>query len=137
MGILHRGSSEVLCPIMLIKKSYSGSLLGSLPEYRLVVDFKYLNSHLPDVKFSYPEVKHILHKIGRSSAKIYSVLYFKAAFHSINLSVLPHAVPHLDHPPTNRTVFQWDSSRARQFGLPGWGTYCQNYLTISVSVSNV
>ncbi len=76
-----------MSPITLIKKSYTDSSLGTSPEYHLVVNFKYLNSHLPDVKFSYPEDKHILHKIGRSSAKIYSVLDLRAAFHSINLSV--------------------------------------------------
>ncbi len=52
----------------------------------MVEDFKYLNSHIPDVKFSYPEVKHILNKIGRSSANVFSVVDLKAAFHSINLS---------------------------------------------------
>ncbi len=86
MGILCRGSSEFLSPIMLIKKSHSGSTLGTAPEYILVVDFMYLNSHLPDVKLSYPEVKHILNKIDRSSANIFSVVDLKSAFHSINLS---------------------------------------------------
>ncbi len=46
MGILLRGSSEFLSPIMLIKKSHSGVKLAKSPEYHLVVDFKYLNSHL-------------------------------------------------------------------------------------------
>ncbi len=54
--------------------------------YRLVVDFKYLNSHLPDIKFSYPEIKHLLHKIGRHSSWVYSVLNLKHTFHSINLA---------------------------------------------------
>ncbi len=58
MGILRRGSSEFLSPIMLIKKSHSGAKLNKAPEYHLVVDFKYLNLHLPDIKFSYPEIKH-------------------------------------------------------------------------------
>ncbi len=65
MGILRIGSSEFLSPIMLIKKSYSGAKLGKSPEYCLVVDFKYLSSHLPDIKFSYREFKHVLHKIGK------------------------------------------------------------------------
>ncbi len=85
MGILRRESSEFLSPIMLIKKSHSGAKLNKTPEYRLVVDFKYLNSHLPDIKFSYPEIKHVLHKIGRYSSCVYSVLDLKHAFHSINL----------------------------------------------------
>ncbi len=42
MGILHRVSSEFLSPIMLIKKSHSGAKLNKAPEYRLVVDFKYI-----------------------------------------------------------------------------------------------
>ncbi len=66
MGILRKGSSEFLSPVMLIKKSHDGSRLNAKQEYCMVVDFKHLNSHLPDIKFSYPEVKHILHKIGRS-----------------------------------------------------------------------
>jgi hypothetical protein len=85
MGILRRGSSEFLSPIMLIKKAHSGQTLSRSPEFRLVVDFKYLNSHLPDIKFSYPEVKHVLHKVGRSKANIFSVLDLKNAFFTINL----------------------------------------------------
>jgi hypothetical protein len=85
MGILQRGSSQFLSPVMLIPKAHSGSKLSSSPEYRLVVDFKYLNSFLPDVKFSYPEIKHILHKIGRGNSTIFSVLDLKNAFFSINL----------------------------------------------------
>ncbi len=54
LGILRRGSSEFLSPIMLIKKLHSCAKLNKAPEYRFVVDFKYLNSHLPDIKFSYP-----------------------------------------------------------------------------------
>ncbi len=71
---------------MLIKKSHSGATLNKAPEYRLVVDFKYLNSHLPDIKFSYPEIKHVLHKIGRHPSRVYGVLDLKHAFHSINLT---------------------------------------------------
>ncbi len=52
MGILRRGSSEFLSPIMLIKRSHSGAKLAKAPEYCLVVDFKYLNSHLPEIQLS-------------------------------------------------------------------------------------
>ncbi len=65
MGILRKGSSEFLSQIMLIKRSHSGTKLAKSPKYHLVVDFKYLNLHLPDIKFSYPEIKHVLNKIGR------------------------------------------------------------------------
>ncbi len=51
----------------------------------MVVDFKYLNTHLPDIKFSYPKVKHVLHKIGRSKSRVYSILDLKHAFYCINL----------------------------------------------------
>ncbi len=71
---------------MLIKKSHSGAKLNKTLEYQLVVDFKYLNSQLPDIKFSYPEIKHILHKIGRHSSRVYSILDLKNAFHSNNLT---------------------------------------------------
>ncbi len=77
MGILRRCSCEFLSPIMLIKKSHSGSKLRTSSEYRLVVDFKYLNSRLLDLKFSYPEVKHILNKIGRLSANIFNMVDLK------------------------------------------------------------
>ncbi len=86
MGILPRGFSEFPLPIMLIKKSLSSAKLNKAPEYRLVVDFKYLNSHLPDVKFSYPEIKHVLHKKGRHSSRVNSILDLKYAFYSINLT---------------------------------------------------
>ncbi len=71
---------------MLIKKSHTGAKLNKAPEYRLGVDFKYLNSHLPEIKFSYPEIKHVLLKIGRHSSRIFSVLHLKHAFHCINLT---------------------------------------------------
>ncbi len=86
MGILCRGSSEFLSPIILIKKSHSGAKLNNAPKYRSVLDFKYLNAHLPDIKFSYPEIKHVLHKIGRHSSCVYSLLDLKNVFHSINLT---------------------------------------------------
>ncbi len=84
MGILHRGFSEFLSPIMLIIKSHSSVKLNKAPEYLL--DFKYLNLHLQDIKFSYPEIKHVLHKIGKHLSHIYSVLDLKQAFHSINIT---------------------------------------------------
>ncbi len=86
IGILRRDSSEFLSPIMLIKKSHTGAKLNKAPEYRLVVDFKYLNSHLPYVKLSYPEIKHVLQEIGRHSSRVFSILDLKYTFHSINLT---------------------------------------------------
>ncbi len=86
MGILHRGSSQFLLPIMLIKKSHTGTKLNKALENRLLVDFKYMNSHLPQIKFSYLEIKHVLHKIGRHSSHVVSVLDFKQVFHCINLT---------------------------------------------------
>ncbi len=71
---------------MLIKKSHSSAKLGKSAECRLVVDFKYLNSHLPEIKFSYPEIKHVLHKIGRHLSPVYSMLYMRHSFHSINVT---------------------------------------------------
>ncbi len=71
---------------MLIKKSHSGAKFYKSPEYCLVVDFKYLNLNLLDIKFRYPEIKHVLHKISRHSNCVYSVLDLKHAFHSINLT---------------------------------------------------
>ncbi len=85
MVILRKGSSEFLLTKILIKKSHDGTKLNEDQEYRMVVDFKHLYSHLPDIKFSYPEVKHVLHKIGHSHSSIYSVLDMKYAFYSINL----------------------------------------------------
>ncbi len=85
MGILHKGSCEFLSHIMLIKKSYGGARLNQEQEYRMVVDFKHLNSHLPDIKFSYPEVKHVLHRIGRNQPRVYLVLNLKHTFYCINL----------------------------------------------------
>ncbi len=86
MGILFRGSSEFLSPIMLIKMSHSGVKLAKSPQYHLVVDFKNMNSHLPNIKFSYPQIKHLLHEIGRHSNHVFSVLKLKHSFHSINLT---------------------------------------------------
>ncbi len=43
-------------------------------------------SHLPDIKFSYPEINHVLHKISRHSSHVYIILDMKHVFHSINLT---------------------------------------------------
>ncbi len=84
MGILHKGSSEFLSHIMLIKKPHDGPKLNKEQEYRMAVDFKNFNSHLPDIKFSYPEVKHVLHRIGRSQSRVYSVLDLKHTFYLLH-----------------------------------------------------
>ncbi len=70
---------------MVVKKSHSGAKLNKARKY-LVLDFKYLNSQLLDIKFGYPEIKYVLHKIGRHSSWVYSVLEMKHAVHSINLT---------------------------------------------------
>ncbi len=41
---------------------------------------------MPEIKFSYPEIKHVLHKIGRHSSRVFIVLDLKQAFHYINLT---------------------------------------------------
>ncbi len=86
MGILRIGSYDFLSPVMLIKKSHTSAKLNKAPEYRLMLNFKYLNSHLPEIKFSYPEIKHVLHKIDRHSRHVFSILDLKDAFHCINLT---------------------------------------------------
>ncbi len=86
IGILRWGSSEFFLPIMLIKKSHSGAKLAKSPAYHLVVNYKYMNSHLPDIKFSYPEIKHVLHKICRHSSHVFSIIDLKQAFHFTNLT---------------------------------------------------
>ncbi len=116
MGILHRGSSEFIFPIVLIKKSHSCAKLNKAPEYRLVMDFIYLNSHLPDIKFSYPEIKHVLHKIGRHSSCVYSVLDLKHVFHSINVT---------------KDIKQYTSCCAS----PGSPTYQYNKLSQELNIS--
>ncbi len=45
-----------------------------------------MNLHLPDIKFSYPEIKHMLHKISRHSSCVFSMLDLKQAFHFIKLT---------------------------------------------------
>ena len=85
LGVLERGSSEFLSPIMLIPKSHSGEKLSSDPNFRLLADYRWLNSHLEDTKFSYPELKYVLNRIGKSKAKVFSCLDLKNAFYSIPL----------------------------------------------------
>ncbi len=53
---------------MTIKKSHEGAKLSKAQVYKLVVYIKYRNSHLPHIKSTYPEIKHVLHKIGRSKS---------------------------------------------------------------------
>ncbi len=100
---------------MLIKKSHSGAKLNKAPEYHLLGDFKYLNSHLPDIKFSYPEIKQVLHMIGRHSSLVYSVLDLKHAFHSINLTE--------------------DSKQYTSCAYPGSPTYQYNKLSQGLNLS--
>ena len=86
-GILRRGTSEFLSPVMIIAKSHSGAKLKSpkSTNFRLLCDYRFLNQYLPKLKFSYPELKYILRKIGASEAKVFSVLDLKTAFYAINL----------------------------------------------------
>lgn len=86
MGIVEKTfGSEFMSPIILVPKSHSGAKLGTDKQMRVVVDFKYLNNHLPQTRFSYPDLKYVLQKIGASKATVFSVLDLKNAFFSIAL----------------------------------------------------
>ncbi len=85
LGILQKGYSEFLSPVMLISKAHTGEVLDHSQPVRLLADFRHLNKHLQNIKFSYPEVKYILQKVGKTKPTVFSLLDLKHAFYSILL----------------------------------------------------
>ena len=78
MGILEYGKGSHVSPMMLLKKKESGT-------YRLVSDFRHLNSRIAPLHSCTPLLREALQIIGGSNAQIFSCLDIKHAFYSLKI----------------------------------------------------
>ena len=80
LGVLKRGMSSYSCPVFLLRKPHDKS--GS---YRVLGDFRTLNSRINSLHCAAPLLRDALPIIGESEATIFSSLDIKSAFYSIPL----------------------------------------------------
>ena len=79
LGILKKGLSGFSSPAMAIKRKNS-----DIP--RVVADFRYLNTRLPQLNMSFPLVKECIQTIGASQCEVMSVIDLRDAYHTLRLS---------------------------------------------------
>ena len=101
MGILTYGKSSYVSPILLLKKKNNPS-----NPYRLVSDFRVLNSKVVPLHYCTPLLKDALQIIGNSDAKVFSTIDIKNAFYS--LRVHPESQKYL-------TIAPYSSGRTLQY----------------------
>ena len=80
MGILTYGKSSYVSPILLLKKKNNPD-----NPYRLVSDFRKLNSKIVPLHYCTPLLRDALQIIGNSDAKIFSTIDIKNAFYSLRV----------------------------------------------------
>ena len=80
LGYLKRGLSSYSSPIMVIPRKHSSQ------KYRLVTDFRYLNSRLVRLNPSLPLVRDTLRKLGESEGDTLSVIDLRDAYHTIRIA---------------------------------------------------
>ncbi|KAK9722049.1 Integrase zinc binding domain [Popillia japonica] len=101
-NIIEPSTSEFNSPVLLVpKKSSSGE-----KKWRLVIDFRKINSKLIGDKFPLPRIDDILDQLGRS--KWFSVIDLISGFHQISL----------EEESRNITSFSTDSGSYRFTRLP-------------------
>ena len=79
LGILKKGLSGYSSPAMAIPRKNS-----EIP--RVVADFRYLNTKLPQLNMSFPLVKECIQSIGASQCEVMSVIDLCDAYHTLRLS---------------------------------------------------
>ena len=99
MGILDYAKGSHVSPMMLLKKKDSGT-------YRLVSDFRHLNSRISPLHSCTPLLREALQVIGASNAQIFTTIDVKHAFYS--LKVDPSSKKYL-------TIAPYASSRTLQY----------------------
>ncbi len=79
LSYMRWGMSSYSSPIMLIPRKNS-----SMP-YRMVVDFRVLNSRIVSINLSIPLVRDAMQQIGSSECKILSVIDLRDTYHTLRL----------------------------------------------------
>ncbi|GBM19208.1 Transposon Tf2-9 polyprotein [Araneus ventricosus] len=82
-GIIEPSSSSYCFPVIFIKKKQNPSDSNSEPKFRMVVDYRLLNSITETFKICLPKISEIIKSIA--GRKIYCVLDLKSAFFQIKL----------------------------------------------------
>ena len=80
LGYLKKGLSSYSSPIMLIPRK------NSSVKWRLVTDFRFLNTRLVRLNPSIPLVRDMLRTIGESNSNMLSVIDLRDAFHTLRLT---------------------------------------------------
>ena len=79
LGILKKELSGFSSPAMAIPRKKS-----NVP--RVVADFRYLNTRLPQLNMTFPLVKECIQSIGASQCDVMSVIDLRDAYHTLRLS---------------------------------------------------
>ena len=79
LGILRKELSGFSSPAMAIPRKNS-----NVP--RVVADFRYLNTRLPQLNMTFPLVKECIQSIGASQCDVMSVIDLRDAYHTLRLS---------------------------------------------------
>ncbi|GBL75852.1 Transposon Tf2-9 polyprotein [Araneus ventricosus] len=82
-GIIEPSSSSYCFPVIFIKKKQNPNDSNSEPKFRMVVDYRLLNSITETFKICLPKISEIIKNIA--GGKIYCVLDLKSAFFQIKL----------------------------------------------------
>ncbi|GBM18785.1 Transposon Tf2-9 polyprotein [Araneus ventricosus] len=82
-GIIEPSSSSYCFPVIFIKKKQNPSDSNSEPKFRMVVDYRLLNSITETFKICLPKISEIIKNIA--GRKIYCVWDLKSAFFQIKL----------------------------------------------------
>ncbi|GBN62599.1 Uncharacterized protein K02A2.6, partial [Araneus ventricosus] len=82
-GIIEPSSSSYCFPVIFIKKKQNPNDINSEPKFRMVVDYRLLNSITETFKICLPKISEIIKNIA--GRKIYCVLDLKSAFFQIKL----------------------------------------------------
>ncbi|GBL82852.1 Retrovirus-related Pol polyprotein from transposon 17.6 [Araneus ventricosus] len=82
-GIIEPSSSSYCFPVIFIKKKQNPNDSNSEPKFRMVVDYRLLNSITETFKICVPKICEIIKSIA--GRKIYCVLDLKSAFFQIKL----------------------------------------------------
>ena len=79
LGILRKELSGFSSPAMAIPRKNS-----DIP--RVVADFRYLNTRLPQLNMSFPLVRECIQSIGASQCEVMSVIDLRDAYHTLRLT---------------------------------------------------
>ncbi|GBO00652.1 Retrovirus-related Pol polyprotein from transposon 17.6 [Araneus ventricosus] len=82
-GIIEPSSSSYCFPVIFTKKKQNPNVSNSEPKFRMVVDYRLLNSITETFKICLPKISEIIKNIA--GRKIYCVLDLKSAFFQIKL----------------------------------------------------